>query len=69
MTREQFLQLDETEQNKFIAKLIHALRNNNTCFEYADWIVQAASKNGLFDNVKFGAETYPEVIGVTPPLS
>jgi hypothetical protein len=61
MTRQAFLQLSVSEQNIFLSKLIHAARNNDTCFSYASFVVGAAEDEGLFSSVKFGNAVFEEV--------
>lgn len=62
MTRTEFLQLPEQDQNIFISKLLHAIRVKDVLFEHANWIVGLAEKTGLLDNVKFGNEVYKETV-------
>ena len=62
-------EMDEEERKVFDAKLLHAVHNDSSAALYAIEIVRGAEVKGVYDRVKFGAETYPEVIGVTPPLS
>ncbi len=58
MGHAEFLQLPEREQNIFITKLVHAIKNNKDCFQYADFVVQAAEVTGMFKNIKFGSEIF-----------
>jgi hypothetical protein len=58
MTREQFLNLSADEQNVFLSKLHHAIRNDEDSFNDAFFIVKVAEITGVFRNVKFGNEIY-----------
>lgn len=62
MTRKEFLQLSQAEQNIFISKLLHAIRVKDVCFEHANWVVGLAEKTGLLDSVKFGNEVYSKTV-------
>lgn len=61
MTRKQFLQLPEYDMNLFIAKLITAIKQNDKCFEHADYVVAMSARDGNY-NVKFGNEVCHEGI-------
>ncbi len=62
ISRNQFLSSTDTDRQIFITKLIHAIRNNDISFMHAYLVVYAAEKNGMFKNVKFGAEVFNKVV-------
>jgi hypothetical protein len=58
MTLADFKKLDEVEQNIFIAKMLHAVKNSSEYFMFADSIVFNAQLDGLYNEVKFGSDVY-----------
>jgi hypothetical protein len=58
LTRQQFLNATEREQQIFISKLLHVVRSDDDAFREADYMVRSAEITGMFNNVKFGAEIY-----------
>jgi hypothetical protein len=57
LTRQQFLNATEREQQIFISKLLHVVRSDDDAFREADYM-RSAEITGMFNNVKFGAEIY-----------
>jgi hypothetical protein len=55
-----FKKLDNIEQSIFISKLLHAVKNSNEYFMFADSVVNNAELDGMFNEVKFGSEVYKE---------
>jgi hypothetical protein len=60
MTLADFKKLDKIEQDVFISKMLHAVKNSNEYFMFADSIVHNASLDGMFNNIKFGSDVYKE---------
>lgn len=72
MTYEEFKNMNDNEQQIFFAKLIHMVKNNESSFQYAAWIIEAGEEQQYFKNIKFGSEavykeTEPELIGIPLP--
>lgn len=56
MNCDNYTALQPTDQAIFIGRLVHAVQNNNSLFEYGKTLIETAEKIGLYENVKIGHE-------------
>ena len=60
MICQQFKNMSQEDQDMLIAKLNHAVRNEDVYCKMAQIIVKRAEEGGTFDNIKFGEEIFAD---------